>query len=105
MLPPTPQISPISHTISGSRFEDSTRLILATTERGLVESLQSLFNDFGCQPQIEETSDMLDMKDYLSVTECPGLSELPLYYGYILHFKTPVDGASFSFSCSHSLLI
>ena len=38
---------------------------------------------------------MLDMKDYLSATECPRLSELPLYYGYVLHFKAPDDGIFF----------
>jgi hypothetical protein len=70
-------------------------------KRVLVESLQGVFNDSGCLPHIEEISDMLDMKSYLSDVECPALYQLPLYYGYVLHFKAPDDGTSFLFSLSN----
>lgn len=103
MLPPTPQISRISCT-TGSRREDSTRLVLAISKRVLVESLQGVFNDSGYLPHIEETTDMLDMKSYFSDVECPALYQLPLYFGYVLHFKAPNDGISFRFHFRTPLL-
>jgi len=103
MLPPTSQISLISCT-TGSRCEDSTRLVLAISKRVLVESLQGAFNDSGYLPHIEEISDMLDMKSYFSDVECPALYQLPLYYGYVLHFKAPDDGTCFYFHFRTPLL-
>jgi len=103
MLPPTPKISLISRT-TGSRFENSIRLVLATNKRISVESLQVVFNDSGYLPHIEEILDMLDMKSYLSDVECPSLYDLPLYYGYVLHFKAPDDGDSFHVHFRNPLL-
>jgi len=104
MLPPTPKISLISRT-TGSRFENSTRLVLAMNKRISVKSLQGVFNDSGYLPHIEEISDMLDMKSYLSDVEChPTLYDLPLYYGYVLHFKVPDDGTSFHVHFRNPLL-
>ncbi|KIM43504.1 hypothetical protein M413DRAFT_443434 [Hebeloma cylindrosporum] len=63
----------------------------------LVESLQRVFVDCGYLPHIEEISGMLDMKSYLSDIDCPALYDLPLYYGYVLHFKASEDGTSVPF--------
>jgi hypothetical protein len=103
MLPRTPQISLISCT-TGSRREDSARLVLAISKRVLVESLRDVFNDSGYLPHIEEISDMLDMKNYFTDVECPALYQLPLYYGYVLHFKARDDGTSFRFHFRTPLL-
>ena len=77
---------------------ESTQLVLAISKRVLVESLQGVFNDSGYLPHIEEISDMLKMKNYFSDVECPTLYQLPLYYGYVLHFKAPDDGGYHPFS-------
>ena len=73
-------------------------------KRVLVENLQGVFDDSGYLPHIEEIPDMLDMKSYLSDVECPALYQLPLYYGYVLHFKAPDDGTSFRFHFRTPLL-
>ena len=104
MLPPTPKISLISRTTGSRCEEDSTRLVLATSKRVLVGSLQDVFNGSGYLPHIEEISDLLDMKSYLSDVECPALYQLPVYYGYVLHFKAPDDGTSFRFHFRTHLL-